>query len=126
MKVVGAVLKYVGGVSDAGHDVVFAVRVSLPSGKVQVIEWRKSQNLEAEVPTEITYRDDFNNLKTFHPNYARFVLDAYGPQSKLKLLKFVREVKRAEVEEAAFAVEEPEAPISEPVKKKDKRHEDAS
>ena len=124
MKVVGAVIKFVGPVADGGNDVAFSLRTSLPNGKPLVFEWKKSQKLEVEVPTEILFRDDFGKMVVFQSNYARSILDAHGPQSKSKLLKFVREVKKAEVDESAFSdVQEVPEPKPETAKKKDKKDE---
>ena len=138
MKVVAAVLKYVGPPSEAPDQ--FEVSYGLPNGKTERIKWSKP-SLTARVPVLVTYRDDFGQVKTFHENYAKFLLSAYGPQSKFKYLEFVSEVKEAEVADSPFAdvqptpapepvaepsVEEPVAEVK-PVKKpKGKKDEDAS
>lgn len=51
----------------------------LPNGKRNEIKFTKGEGQEdftAEVPTTIEYKDDFNNTKVFHDNYAQFLLNA--------------------------------------------------
>lgn len=126
MKTVGAVLEFVGKVSDEVQPgyVAFQTRLDLPDGKTFEVKFVKdaSGKYRAKVPTVLTYVDTLRKVRAVaHENYARFLLESYGPKARNpqnRLLKFVEEIKEAEVAIPVFeeaeepkAVEPPEVPV---------------
>lgn len=56
-------------------------------GKKRVIAFKEREKgsgvFLADVPTKIEYVDDFNNTRTFHQNYANFLLTAKNGKGEL-------------------------------------------
>ena len=117
----------------------FSTGTFLPNGKKLSFEWNAQNGYKVEVPTVVTYADDFNVNHEFHKNFALFLLEAYGPESKQKILRFVEKKVYDEFETDALAKfetpkepEPAETPTGEPATapsrkgKKDAKQKDTS
>ena len=83
----------------------FEVSYTLPNtNKPTRYVWNQKNNFEAEIPTKVVYSDDFKKKVVFHENYALFLMEQYGVKGKgqVKVLEFVKELKRDEFEQETF------------------------
>lgn len=60
---------------------VFSTHATLPNGKLFDFHFKEKVKGDgqfvAEVPTVVTYVDDFNKTQPYHSNYAEFLLHNY-------------------------------------------------
>ncbi len=94
-KTVGAILELIDG-KNLGE---WSTTTHLPIARNShlTFTWNKANGWKVQVPTVVTYKDDFNQTRVFHENYAKELLKAYP-----KLLKFVKEVEEEEFESKPF------------------------
>lgn len=121
-----AILELVG---DMGDQSSFELVTGIPNGKSLKTQFTAKDGWKTEVPTLVEYVDDFKQKRVFEENYAKRLLGTHGKGSDFHkrtgcYLKFVKELKRAEVAEAEFVEEQPaveqptvEQPAVEPPKK---------
>jgi hypothetical protein len=59
----------------------FSTRAYLPNGKIFAFHFKEKVKGDgqfvAEVPTVVTFVDDFNKTHPYHDNYAEFLLHSY-------------------------------------------------
>lgn len=68
----------------------WSVSLHLPTGKKQEFHFREAKkddgHFVCEVPTEVTYVDDFKNTKVFMANFAQHLINSYPHLKLVKVL----------------------------------------
>ena len=86
----------------------WSASVTLPNGRKSEFHFREKTkgdgHFVCEVPTEMTYVDDFKNTKQFHPNFAQHLIDSY-PFLRLVKVTEAPDVKESIVKDRPAVVD---------------------